>query len=146
MNNMHSAPADEFYVANLFADGMIVPRDKPIVTWGRAPLSQNGRTVSAEFRGLRGFVRTSEGVDIVYRYAGGGLKTADGAPVTGFEVLEGGKWIPAPAKISGDRVTVVSPGAAGVRYASALRYTPDDLPNLCSGTGNIAVPFCRMLR
>ena len=54
MNNMHSAPADEFYVANLFADGMIVPRDKPIVIWGRAPLSQNGRTVSAEFRGLRG--------------------------------------------------------------------------------------------
>ena len=110
------------------------------VVYGKGNVENEGFPVP------RGFWRTAEGVEIEYRYAGGGLKTTDGAPVTGFEVLEGGKWIPAPAKISGNTVTVAAPGAAGVRYASALRYMPDDLPNLCSGTGNIAVPFCRMLR
>ncbi len=80
-------------------------------------------------------------VVIEFDYAGGGLKTVNGAAVAGFEVKKDGKWVEAEPVISGNRVTIAVDNAQGVRYASALRYFSTDEANLCSGTGNIAVPF-----
>ena len=80
-------------------------------------------------------------VVIEYNYAGGGLRTLDGAALEGFEVKLGGSWQPANAVIDGNLITIAAAGAQGVRYASELRYFSTETANLCSGTGHIAVPF-----
>ena len=79
---------------------------------------------------------------IEFSYAGGGLKTVDGAALAGFEVKVGGKWQKAEPVIEGNRIRIAVDNAKGVRYAPELRYFSTDEANLCSGTGNIAVPFC----
>ena len=81
-------------------------------------------------------------VVIKYNYAGGGLKTTDGKDVQGFQVKLDGKWQDVSATIDGNKVVIQATNAQGVRYASELRYFNLDNANLCSGTGNIAVPFC----
>lgn len=81
-------------------------------------------------------------VVVVYSYAGGGLKTIDGAKLQGFEVKIDGKWQKAYAVIDGNKVTIQVANAQGVRYAPELRYFSTESANLCSGTGNISVPFC----
>jgi sialate O-acetylesterase len=86
-------------------------------------------------------LHNNDEIIVLYDYAGGGLKTLNGADVQGFEVKLNGAWQPAQAVIDGNKITVAASGAEGIRYASSLRYTSTDTANLCSGTGNIAVPF-----
>ncbi len=90
-----------------------------------------------------------EEIVIEYSYTGGGLKTVNGGGATGFEVKVNGSWQKAEAAAEGNTVKIAVSGAEGVRYASDLRYestgekgTFAGSANLCSGTGNIAVPFC----
>jgi len=78
---------------------------------------------------------------IEYDYAGGGLTTIGGSGLDGFEVKIDGFWQWAEAKIEGNTVRIEVANAQGVRYASSLRYTSTVSANLCSGTGNLAVPF-----
>lgn len=79
---------------------------------------------------------------IEYDYAGGGLKTLDGSRAQGFEVKKGDSWEKTAVTIDGNKVIISASRAAGVRYAPELRYFTTNAANLCSGTGNIAVPFC----
>ncbi len=51
---LQEGTAESFKVANYFSNDMIVPRDRDIVIWGTAPESENGKIVSAEFKGLKG--------------------------------------------------------------------------------------------
>ncbi len=83
----------------------------------------------------------SKEIVIEYDYAGGGLKTLDGKAPQGFEIKLDGQWQSADVVIEGSTVKIAADNARGVRYASALRYTSTDNANLCSGSGNIAVPF-----
>ena len=79
---------------------------------------------------------------IEYDYVGGGLKTLDGGRVQGFEVKKGGEWQKAIVSVDGNKVIISASKAEGVRYAPELRYFTTNAANLCSGTGNLAVPFC----
>ncbi|MBO4326081.1 MAG: hypothetical protein J5950_02275 [Clostridia bacterium] len=78
---------------------------------------------------------------IEYKYAGGGLKTVNGAAIAGFEVKKGGSWQKVEPVIEGNLIRIAVDNAQGVRYAADLHYTSTDTANLCSGTDNIAVPF-----
>lgn len=82
-----------------------------------------------------------EDIIIKYDYAGGGLKTTDGNAPEGFEVKIAGIWQHADATIDGNIVKITASGAEGIRYASSLRYASMETATLCSGNGNIAVPF-----
>ena len=44
--------AADFSVSRVFADDMVVQRTEHIRVWGFAPESENGKKVSAEFKGL----------------------------------------------------------------------------------------------
>ncbi len=46
--------AEKFKVANYFANNMIIARDRRIEIWGTADEDQNGKVVTAEFKGLKG--------------------------------------------------------------------------------------------
>ncbi|MBP5765873.1 MAG: hypothetical protein J6X47_02690 [Clostridia bacterium] len=82
-----------------------------------------------------------EEIVIEYAYAGGGLKTLDGKFLQGFEVKKNGQWEYAEGTIDGNKITISMAETEGVRYAPNLRYMTTDSANLCSGTGNPAVPF-----
>lgn len=86
-----------------------------------------------------GFANEGSGLVISFEETAGSLKTTDGAPATGFEVLAQGEagetWMPATAAIRGERITVSNPGKPirGVRFCwlhdqqSNLRNA-EDLP------------------
>lgn len=78
---------------------------------------------------------------IEYDYVGGGLKTLDGGRAQGFEIKKGDVWEKTTVTVEGNKVIISAAGAEGVRYAPELRYFTTNAANLCSGTGNIAVPF-----
>ncbi|MBO4363004.1 MAG: hypothetical protein J5912_01325 [Clostridia bacterium] len=82
-----------------------------------------------------------EEIVIEYAYAGGGLKTLNDKFLEGFEVKKNGQWEYAEGVIDGNKITISMADTEGVRYASYLRYMSMDAANLCSGTGNPAVPF-----
>ena len=69
------------------------------------------------------------------------MKTLDGKFLQGFEVKKNGQWEYAEGTIDGNKITISMAETEGVRYAPNLRYMTTDSANLCSGTGNIAVPF-----
>ena len=84
-------------------------------------------------------------VIIKYMYAGGGMKTVDGAPMAGLEVKVNGSWqavSPDSITVANDLLTISVANAEGVRYAPELRYNGTENANICSGTGNLAVAFC----
>jgi sialate O-acetylesterase len=80
-------------------------------------------------------------VHIQFRQAGGQLKTADGAPLKGFDIQTlDGAWLPAKAEVEGDHVVISHPVGqppAAIRYAWAS--WPD--ANLCNRVGLPASPF-----
>jgi sialate O-acetylesterase len=80
-------------------------------------------------------------VRIRFNHAAGGLRTADGGPLRGFEVAGADRrFVAAAARIDGDSVVV---DADGVAAPLAVRYAWRDDPscNLVNGAGLPASPF-----
>jgi sialate O-acetylesterase len=80
-------------------------------------------------------------IRINFDYAQCGLKSADGKPLTGFEIAGADKvFHPATAEIDGETVLVSAPDVkkpVAVRFA----WTDIDMPNLAGGTGLPASAF-----
>ncbi len=55
------ATAESFKVSRVFSKNMILQRDEYIRIWGTAEESQNGKTVCAEFKGLKGSAEIKDG-------------------------------------------------------------------------------------
>lgn len=80
---------------------------------------------------------------VVFQNAVRGLKTSDGKPVRGFEVMDsGGGWHEAEAVIQSPSVVVSAPGIGIVK---GVRYCWSDNPNgnLVNSVGLPATPFSR---
>ena len=80
-------------------------------------------------------------ITVTFQHANGGLKTADGGPVQGFQAAGADQqWKPAVAKIEGHRVVIHSPEIAA---PVAVRYAWRDAPecNLSNGANLPASPF-----
>ena len=80
---------------------------------------------------------------VVFQNAYRGLKTSDGGPVRGFEVMDsGGAWHTAQVTILTPSVTV---SAAGIGVIKGVRYCWADNPsgNLVNSAGLPATPFMR---
>ena len=76
-----------------------------------------------------------------FKYAGGGLTSHDGKPLTNFEIAgSDGKFVPAEAEIKGDKIYV---SAASVSEPTAARFAWDEaaMPNFYNKAGLPAVPF-----
>ena len=81
------------------------------------------------------------GREIVVPFRNGPLKTSDGGPVRGFQLVgDYGVTVPAAATIRGDSVAVAVPAGAKPRR---VRYAWDDYPdcNLVNGEGLPCGPF-----
>jgi hypothetical protein len=80
-------------------------------------------------------------IELSFRHVDGGLVAGGGGPLRGFVVAgEDKKWVPAVARISGDKILVSGEGLERpvyVRYSWAAN--PDG--NLCNGAGLPASPF-----
>ncbi len=76
-----------------------------------------------------------------FEHAQGGLISKDGQPLTWFTIAGAdGKFVPAEAKIIGDKVEVA---ALGIEKPVAVRFAWDETaqPNLCNAAGLPAEPF-----
>jgi sialate O-acetylesterase len=80
-------------------------------------------------------------VQLTFAHTGGGLKSRDGKPLTGFEIAgKDGKFVPAEATIEGNTVVVQ---AKDVAEPAQVRFGWSNTanPNLANGKGLPASPF-----
>jgi sialate O-acetylesterase len=122
----------------------IHPRDKMDVGYRLALLALDktyDREVESESPSLRKAEFNGAKVVLKFKHADGGLKSRDGQPLTWFTVAGAdGNFVPADAKIVGERVEVSS---AMVTKPVAVRFAWDETaqPNLCNQAGLPAEPF-----
>ena len=80
-------------------------------------------------------------ITVSFKHVNGGLKTKDGGPVKGFQIAGADQqWMPAVARIEGDKVVISGPDIA---TPVAVRYAWEDNPdcNLYNAAGLPASPF-----
>lgn len=118
--------ATEFTVSRVFSKNMVIQRDEYIRIWGWAPESQNGKIVSASFKGLNGHAEIKDGEWMIT--LGGTLpaSTEKGHSL----VVSGAEGVSEIFKdvLVGDNYWIAGQSNAAYKMAECIASVPDGHP------------------